>query len=114
MRAMNPIVFVMRRPITTLILVIALASGGVVGLSKMRADSFRSLNTPEVHATLGSIGMSAEQMKAYIVGQFESYFRKHEEQEQSHHEQQKIIVTSPKAMDVTLTQPYVCQIHSRR
>jgi membrane fusion protein, multidrug efflux system len=28
-------------------------------------------------------------------------------------EQQKIVVTSPKAEDVIITQPYVCQIHSR-
>src|SRR5262245_44413722 len=28
--------------------------------------------------------------------------------------QNKIVVTSPKAQDVTLTQQYVCQIHSRR
>ena len=26
----------------------------------------------------------------------------------------KIVVTSPKAMDVTITQRYVCQIHSQR
>ena len=31
-----------------------------------------------------------------------------------HTEQQKIVITSPKAMDVILTQQYVCQIHSRR
>jgi membrane fusion protein (multidrug efflux system) len=37
-----------------------------------------------------------------------------EEQEESHHEQNKIIVTSPQAKDVIITQPYVCQIHSRR
>src|SRR5262245_4158090 len=36
----------------------------------------------------------------------------HEEQtEEAHH---KIVVTSPKAKDVVLTQQYVCQIHSQR
>src|SRR5262245_61474663 len=29
-------------------------------------------------------------------------------------EQHKIVVTSPAARDVTITQQYVCQIHSRR
>ncbi|MCA9067382.1 MAG: efflux RND transporter periplasmic adaptor subunit [Planctomycetaceae bacterium] len=35
---------------------------------------------------------------------------------EAHHEEEahKIIVTSPVRMDVTRTQPYVCQIHSRR
>lgn len=31
-----------------------------------------------------------------------------------HHAKHKIVVTSPIAKDVTLTQQYVCQIHSRR
>ena len=51
-------------------------------------------------------------MKGYIVGQFESYFHKHEEE--AHQEQHKIVVTSPEAKDVTITQQYVCQIHSQR
>jgi membrane fusion protein (multidrug efflux system) len=34
--------------------------------------------------------------------------------EQSHEEHHKVIVTSPMAQDVVVTQQYVCQIHSRR
>ncbi|MDM4018808.1 efflux RND transporter periplasmic adaptor subunit [Roseiconus lacunae] len=33
---------------------------------------------------------------------------------EGHHAKHKIVVTSPLIKDVTLTQPYVCQIHSRR
>ena len=51
-------------------------------------------------------------MKGYIVGKYESYFHKHEEE--AHQEQHKIVVTSPEAKDVTITQQYVCQIHSQR
>ena len=51
-------------------------------------------------------------MKGHIVGQYESYFHKHEEE--AHQEQHKIVVTSPMAKDVIITQQYVCQIHSRR
>ena len=36
----------------------------------------------------------------------------HEEHQEA--EAHKIVVTSPKIRDVTITQPYVCQIHSRR
>jgi membrane fusion protein (multidrug efflux system) len=35
-------------------------------------------------------------------------------EEQSEQDEHTIVVTSPKLMDVVLTQPYVCQIHSRR
>jgi membrane fusion protein (multidrug efflux system) len=34
--------------------------------------------------------------------------------EEQHHEAHKIVATSPELRDVTLTEPYVCQIHSRR
>lgn len=34
--------------------------------------------------------------------------------EEVHHEAHKITATTPQSMDVTLTQPYVCQIHSQR
>lgn len=34
--------------------------------------------------------------------------------EGDHHVQHRIVVTSPKVMDVKILQPYVCQIHSRR
>ena len=33
--------------------------------------------------------------------------------EQSHEEHPKIVVTSPLAKDVVITQPYVCQIRAR-
>ena len=109
---MNPIVFAMRRPVTTMMLVVALISGGVLALNKMRVDIFPPLNTPKIHVYLDYIGTGAKQMKGYIVGQLESYFHKHEEQ--PHEEHHKIVVTSPKAKDVIITQQYVCQIHSQR
>ena len=108
---MNPIVFVKRRPVTTLMLVVALISGGVFGLNKMRAD-IPPRNTPKIYVYLDSIGTNAKQMKGYVVGRFESYFHKHEEEH--HEEQRKVVVTSPEAKAVTITQPYVCQIHSQR
>ena len=44
---MNPIVFAIRRPVKTLMLVVALASGGVLGLSKMQVDTF-PVNAPNL------------------------------------------------------------------
>ncbi len=109
---MNPIVFAKRRPVTTMMLVVALISGGVLASNKMRVDILRPLNTRKIHVYLDSIGTGAKQMKGYIVGQLESYYQKHEEQR--HEEHHKLVVTSPKAQDVIITQPYVCQIRSRR
>jgi membrane fusion protein (multidrug efflux system) len=109
---MNPIVFAMRRPITTFMLVVALASGGFVGLVKVRPDLFPQLTTPKINAYVDYIGTHAEQMKEYIVAQYEKYFHAHKEE--SHHEQPKIVVTSPEVMDVVITQPYVCQIRSKQ
>jgi membrane fusion protein (multidrug efflux system) len=38
----------------------------------------------------------------------------HSRKEQAHEEKHKVMVTSPKLKDVTITQKYVCQIHSQR
>jgi membrane fusion protein (multidrug efflux system) len=38
----------------------------------------------------------------------------HTEKVQAHHEEHQIVVSSPNAKAVTVTQPYVCQIHSQR
>jgi membrane fusion protein (multidrug efflux system) len=109
---MNPIVFAMRRPVTTLMLVVALISSGVLGLNKLRADVYPPQKTPKIYVYLDYIGTSARQAKGYIAGQFESHF--HEHKEQVHEEQRKVVVTSPEAKAVIITQQYVCQIHSQR
>ena len=61
---MNPIVFAMRRPVTTLMMVVALISGGVLAYIKMRVDIFPSLNTPKIYVFLDYIGMSFQEKKA--------------------------------------------------
>ncbi len=108
----NPIVFVMRRPVKTFMLVVALASCGVLGLSKLGVDLVPGLNAPKMYAYVVYLGNGAKQAKEYIVNKYESYFHKHEEEEEVHHDHH-IVLTSPKATDVLVTQKYVCQIHSQ-
>jgi len=108
---MRTIVSSIRRIVTYLILIVVIVGGGILGLSKIRADSFPPLNTPE-SGYLDYIGERATQVKRYLVAQFESHFQAHKEEH--HQEDQKIVLTSPKAMDVTVTQQYVCQIRSQR
>ncbi len=108
---MSPIVFAVRRLVTTVMLAVALVSGGVLGFSKLRGDIFATFNAPKVREYVDYIGMRAKQTKQFVVNKYESYFHKHEEK---HEEPQKVVVTSPKTMDVTITRQFVCQIHSKR
>jgi membrane fusion protein (multidrug efflux system) len=109
--AMNLIVFTMQQSFATVMLVVALASGGGLGLSKVRARISPLLDAREVYTDLGSTGAGVKPMKGQIAGQFEWYF--HRPHEQPSQGQRKIVVTSPKALDVTVTQPYICQIHAQ-
>jgi len=72
---MNPTVFAMRRPVTTLMLVVALISGGALAYNRMRVDIFPSLNVPKIYVFLDYIGMSPDQMEGFIVNQLELYFQ---------------------------------------
>ena len=72
---MNPTVFAMRRPVTTMMMVVALISGGVLAYNRMRVDIFPSLNTPKIYVFLDYIGMSPDQMEGFIVNQLELYFQ---------------------------------------
>ena len=72
---MNPIILAMRRPVTTIMLVVAMISGGGLAVSRMRVDIFPSLNTPKIYVFLDYIGMSPDQMEGFIVNQIELYFQ---------------------------------------
>lgn len=109
---MNPFVFAVRRPFTTLMLTAALAGGAVFGLSKMHVVDLSRIDNPRVHTYTEKIVEKAKQAKEYAVKKYEAYFGEHEEE--VHHEPHKVVVTSPKAKNITITQQYVCQIHSQR
>jgi multidrug efflux pump subunit AcrB len=72
---MNPTVFAMRHPITTLMLVVALISGGALAYERMRVDIFPSLNVPKIYVFLDYIGMSPDQVEGYIVNELELYLQ---------------------------------------
>ena len=68
---MNPTVFAMRRPVTTMMMVVALISGGALAYNRMRVDIFPSLNVPKIYVFLDYIGMSPDQMEGFIVNQLD-------------------------------------------
>jgi multidrug efflux pump subunit AcrB len=72
---MNPIVFAMKHPITTLMLVVALVSGGFLAYSRMRVDIFPAMNVPKIYVFLDYVGMSPDQVEGFIVNQLELYFQ---------------------------------------
>jgi multidrug efflux pump subunit AcrB len=65
----------MRAPVTTLMLVVALISGGALAYSRMRVDIFPPLNVPKIYVFLDYVGMSPDQMEGFIVNQLELYFQ---------------------------------------
>src|SRR5262249_8654661 len=81
--AMNPILFAMRRPVRTMMLGVALVSGGVFALNQADVVNVPSL-PPKTYVYFGYVSAGLTQIKDYIVHQFESHFKRHEE---GHHEE---------------------------
>src|SRR5260221_457304 len=55
---MNPIVFALRRPVTVMMLALALGLGGTYSIFKMQKDIFPSLNQPVIYVLHGYGGMA--------------------------------------------------------
>jgi multidrug efflux pump subunit AcrB len=71
----NPIVFAMRHPITTMMLVVALIGGGALALDRMRIDIFPPINQPQIFVFLNYGGMDPGQMEGLLVNQYELQFQ---------------------------------------
>jgi membrane fusion protein (multidrug efflux system) len=111
---MKPIAFLRRRPLGVLLFVLALVVAGTVGLTEMRASGTSSGKDAGFLGYLDGVGAKARRVKGYLAGQLDSYLREREEPEESHAEHHKVVATNPAARDVTITDPYVCQIHSQK
>jgi multidrug efflux pump subunit AcrB len=64
----------LRRPITMLVALIAVALTAVFAVSRMRADIFPDLNLPVIYVAQPYGGMSAAQMEGYLVYYYEYHF----------------------------------------
>lgn len=94
---MNPLRFARSRPMTTLILAIAILVAGGMGLSASGFEISSVVDSSHLHA---------------LSERVESLFKKHVEEH--HEEPHKIVATTPQSTSVTITQQYVCQIRSQR
>lgn len=72
---MNPIVFALRRPTTVMMLVLALALGGIYGILRMQKDIFPSLNQPVLYVIHNYGGMDPKQIEGLITNQYELFFQ---------------------------------------
>jgi Cu/Ag efflux pump CusA len=64
---MNPMIFAMRRPITTAMTVVASCSAGGLALARMRVDVRPDLNAPRIDVFLDYVGMSPDQIEGFIT-----------------------------------------------
>ena len=64
----------LRRPITILVAVIAVALTAVFAVSRMRIDIFPDLNLPVIYVAQPYGGMSPAQMEGYIIYYYEYHF----------------------------------------
>ncbi len=71
---MNPIVFALRRPMTVMVMVVAIALGSVLAVSRMPIDVFPNLNLPIVYVAQPYGGMDPAQMEGLLTNYYEYHF----------------------------------------
>src|SRR4029077_14434649 len=72
---MNPIVFALRRPITVMMLVLALGLGGIFSVVRMQKDIFPALNQPQLCVIHNYGGMDPKQIDGLITNVYELFFQ---------------------------------------
>jgi multidrug efflux pump subunit AcrB len=72
---MNPIVFALRRPVTVMMLVLALGLGGFYSVFRMPKDIFPALNQPQLYVIHNYGGMDPKQIEGLITNVYELFFQ---------------------------------------
>jgi multidrug efflux pump subunit AcrB len=70
----NPIVFALRHPITTMVAIAAVVLGSGLALWRMKVDIFPALNLPVVYVAQPYGGMDPGQMEGLIANYYEYHF----------------------------------------
>lgn len=71
---MNLVSAAMRRPITVLVLIVAIALGAVLAVQRMRVDILPELGVPVIYVAQPYGGMDPAQMEGYITYYYEYHF----------------------------------------
>ena len=72
---MNLVVFAMRRPITVVMILVALIGGGILALNQMRVDIFPAINAPQIYVVNNYAGMDPSQIEGIITNVYEQNFQ---------------------------------------
>ena len=72
---MNLVVFAMRRPVTVVMIIVALLGGGVLALNQMRVDIFPAINAPQIYVVNNYAGMDPSQIEGIITNVYEQNFQ---------------------------------------
>ena len=72
---MNPTAFAMRRPITVVMVIVALLGGGVLAFEQMRVDIFPAINAPQIYVLNNYAGMDPSQIEGIITNVYEQNFQ---------------------------------------
>lgn len=71
---MNPIIFAMRHPVTTMVGIVAVVLGAGLALMRMPIDIFPDLNTPIIYVAQPYGGMDPQQMEGFLTNYYEYHF----------------------------------------
>jgi multidrug efflux pump subunit AcrB len=72
---MNPTILAMRRPITVVMIIVALLGAGVLALNEMRVDIFPAINAPQIYVLNNYAGMDPTQIEGIITNVYELNFQ---------------------------------------
>src|SRR5438445_2485968 len=73
-KPMNLIAFALRRPVTILVLMLAIILAGVLALERMPRDIFPDLGIPTLYVAQPYGGMDPAQMEGFLVNYYEYHF----------------------------------------
>ena len=71
---MNPIIFALRRPLTVMVLVVAVVLGSGLAVYRMPIDIFPNLNLPVIYVAQPYGGMDPAQMEGLLTNYYEYHF----------------------------------------
>ncbi len=71
---MNPIVFALRRPLTVMVIVVAVALSSALAVYRMPIDIFPNLNLPVIYVAQPYGGMDPAQMEGLLTNYYEYHF----------------------------------------
>ena len=71
---MNLVAFALRRPVSLLMVIVAIMLGGLLALDRMPRDIFPDLGVPTIYVAQPYGGMDPAQMEGFIVNYYEYHF----------------------------------------